>query len=135
MTELVDALWPRDPPPSAAHSVANHAMRLRSLLGSDWPRWQGDGYVLDHSSYADDRREFESAALAVLGSDSSPGSSVLAAERALSLWRGDPWLELDQIDVARFDRERLNELRASVEATECVRLFSECRGPCYESFV
>lgn len=127
MTVLVDALWPRDPPPSAAHSVANHAMRLRSLLGSDWPRWQGDGYVLDHSCYADDRREFESAALAVLGSDSSPGSSVLAAERALSLWRGDPWLELDQIDVARFDRERLNELRASVEERRCEALIRSGR--------
>lgn len=53
--DLVDALWPDDPPPSAEHTPHSHASRLRRPHGLPIVARDG-GYTLDLTEVALDAR-------------------------------------------------------------------------------
>ncbi len=126
--ELVDAVWPDAAPSATERSLANHAYRLRSVLGAGRPRWDGVGYRLDPSDYSDDRREFDRLAMSLVDGSADPRVAVDLADQALELWRGDPWQQLDHLDTAVFDRRRLVELRATIEESRCEALLRSGRA-------
>jgi predicted ATPase/DNA-binding SARP family transcriptional activator len=81
VSELVDTLWPDDPPPSARNSLQSHVARLRAALGvSGLITLEPAGYRLNLDRSRVDALLFED----------------LAADRAgeaVALWRGTPLLE------------------------------------------
>jgi DNA-binding SARP family transcriptional activator len=44
--ELIEALWPDDPPPSATKSLQAHVVRLRSALEPERPKGSAGQYVV-----------------------------------------------------------------------------------------
>jgi DNA-binding SARP family transcriptional activator len=96
--QLVDALWPKQPPASASQSLAVHVGRLRRLLepGRAAPApWsvlvtEPGGYRLDASRVLADFTQFEddvaAARVASNGEGAEPAVELL--EAALERWRG-----------------------------------------------
>jgi DNA-binding SARP family transcriptional activator/Tfp pilus assembly protein PilF len=95
LEELIDELWPVDPPASAVPNARTYAANLRRLFDAADPtrgliRRQGDGYLLNadrsgvdlHAFLDDCKRAGELRA----GGDLTKASTVLAG--ALARWRG-----------------------------------------------
>lgn len=119
--ELIQRAWAGHPPPTASAALRVHLARVRQLLGdgvtSALPRGR-QGYALDPSALSTDLGE-----LAVLrdqlAQNPEPAVGLALAERALALWRGEPFgggvedAELrviaEQLTQARLD---LEEIRA-----------------------
>jgi DNA-binding SARP family transcriptional activator/streptogramin lyase len=93
---IVDALWPSNPPPSAAKVVQTYVSRLRKAIGADAIKSRDGGYVLDVPHDAVDAVRFEQLVAAARFSD------------ALRLWRGPPLAGLEALGA---EAERLDELR------------------------
>src|SRR6266511_728396 len=125
--EIVDALWPESPPPSATKSVHALVSRLRGLLEGEPVARNGaevdngvlltrpHGYSLRVAPGELDLHRFDAllnegrAALAA-------GQADVAARtlrEALALWRGTPLAELAYASFARGEVARLQELRLS----------------------
>ncbi len=89
---LIDALWPEDPPRTAAHSIQIYVSELRKELAavnSDLIVTRAPGYVLQAPDDAIDVRRFERLAeegLALHRARDPAAREVLRA--ALALWRG-----------------------------------------------
>ncbi|MBD0330208.1 MAG: AfsR/SARP family transcriptional regulator [Thermoleophilia bacterium] len=119
--QLVDDLWPGDPPETAAHALQVYVSALRRLLGRERLRAEHGGYRLDASPDEVDAERFErlvrSGARLLERGDAAAARSLL--ERALALWRG-PALggvgESFHADRARLDTERLAALEQRIEA-------------------
>jgi peptide/nickel transport system substrate-binding protein len=116
--ELVDALWPEDPPPSARQTVESYVSRLRRALraaGLDGVTIESApaGYRLTLDGYMVDRDQFD--ALAAAGRDArAHGDTDLAAARlaeALSLWRGPALDGLADRSALRADAAALTQAR------------------------
>src|SRR5512145_645103 len=75
---IVDALWPEDPPASAAKVVQTYISRLRRALGAEAIDLRDGGYALRVPREAVDAVRFEDLL------------SRGRATEALSLWRGPP---------------------------------------------
>jgi predicted ATPase/DNA-binding SARP family transcriptional activator/peroxiredoxin len=96
---LFDALWPEEPPRTAAKSLQVHVARLRKVLGRDRISTQAGGYRLnvDEGELDLDR------------------ARRLAGERrfseALSLWRGHALVDFAHEQFAQAEIARLEELR------------------------
>src|SRR6266540_2560685 len=89
--QLVDVLWPLDPPPTARQQVHNTVHRLRQLLGAQLVT-AGQGYRLIVAADERDVDVFEALA-ARARDDLASGALDEAAARlheALGLWRGQP---------------------------------------------
>jgi class 3 adenylate cyclase len=96
---LIDALWPDDPPASAAKIVQTYVSRLRKVLGEEAIERRGGGYALRAARESLDLFQFEDLA---------------AADRpaeALALWRGPALADLAALPALRLEAERLEELR------------------------
>jgi len=121
--EVLDVVWPDGPPRTAPKSLANLVHRARTQLGDEVVVWHGSGYRLDPAALRTDHDEFERAAhrAAELLAAGHAAAALQDAQRALTLWRGTPWSELDHVDDAIFDRERLSELHTGLQETvaEC----------------
>ena len=106
--QLIEVLWPGQPPRSAVANVHTYVSRLRQLVGEDRLRRQPPGYRLH------------------LGDDELDATRFLAyaqsgaVDEALALWRGDP---VEDLPVAPGWRAELNRL---MEAYRTVRL-ARCR--------
>src|SRR6266511_223945 len=132
--EIVDALWPESPPPSATKSVHALVSRLRGLLEGEPVARNGaeidngvlltrpHGYSLRVAPGELDLHRFDElvnegrAALAA-------GEATVAARalrEALALWRGPPLAELGdasaRVEVARLEELRLSTLEERIEA-------------------
>ena len=115
--ELTDALWGDDPPASAHKNLQSCIVRLRKALGADAIETTDDGYRLAAPADGVDARCFEA--------DVATGRELLALgevdraafllERALGLWRGPAFAELDEWPPARREAGRLEELRRDAE--------------------
>jgi DNA-binding SARP family transcriptional activator len=79
---IVDALWPEDPPASAAKVTQNYVLRLRKTLGHDAVTTVSGGYALrvDDSTIDADR----AYALLAAGRSALGRGDALEAEHALS---------------------------------------------------
>lgn len=94
---IVDALWPDDPPPSAAKVVQTYVSRLRKTLGADAISRVDSGYALAAGVDVDALRFRE---LVRAG----------RVDEALSLWRGDALSDVPLLDA---EARRLDDLRVS----------------------
>ena len=93
---IIDALWPDDPPASAAKVVQTYISRLRKALGVEAIDLRDGSYALRVPREAVDAARFED--LVTSG----------RATEALSLWRGPP---LAGASALKSDRLRLEEMR------------------------
>ena len=113
--QLADALWHDTPPESWAKVVQGCVVRIRKALGPEAVETTPHGYRLEPSGVRVDAREFER--LVRLGHEHQarglPERAVVSYERALELWRGEPFDELRDWDAGRVEAERLHELMQS----------------------
>ena len=109
---LAERLWGGDPPPSAAARVRALVAELRRAIG-ETIETRSPGYLVPEGAVEVDADEF--AALIRQAGGAEPAEAAAAYDRALGLWRGDPYQELS-CPVAAAERHRLDELR--VEAVE-----------------
>lgn len=116
--EIIDVLWHGCWPATAPKSLGNLVLRLRRTVCSpDVPRWHGRGYSIDRDLLVEDRCAFELAAVTSRLHLTAGRAHValIEADRGLGLWRGEPWDDLDDLDAARLDRERLVQMKQSLE--------------------
>jgi DNA-binding SARP family transcriptional activator len=113
---IVDALWGEQPPPTAPEMVRNCIARARKRMGEDAIETHPGGYQLRVDPDSVDWLRFER--LAAEGSRAlerrEPKAALARFEEALSVWRGRPLPELDDVHAAQGAVERLEELRLTV---------------------
>ncbi|MEV5962085.1 BTAD domain-containing putative transcriptional regulator [Kribbella sp. NPDC051952] len=110
---LADALWGERPPASAAKVIQGCVYRLRKLLGSHAIETSTDGYRLTVPPDQIDSQRFEHAvarAGVLLAAGEAERAAVVLSD-VLTLWRGRPFDEVADWDVARIEVARLTELR------------------------
>ncbi len=126
--ELVDWLWPDDPPATALQSLRNAVVRLRRTIGADaverGPRgyrlgegWTTDAQRLDHL-VAEARRHLD---------EGEPAEAVDALDRARALVRGRPLDEVADEEWAVIASHELAERAAATDDLWCLAV-CEC-GP------
>jgi DNA-binding SARP family transcriptional activator len=109
--QLVDALWPDGPPPTAVKSVQVRVHGLRRALGdAGRVRYEYRGYRLVTSPGELDAAEFE--ALAAQGR--SPAGDARILRQALTLWHGAAFAGHGHLEPVRREAVRLDELRRQV---------------------
>ena len=112
---VVDTLWPgHRQPANALRSVQTHVSRLRSALGPAGERLltRPPGYLLRVEPGELDAERFAlllDQARRRAGDD--PGEALALLDRALGLWRGPPYGDLRDEELATGDAVRLEELR------------------------
>ncbi|MCI0688482.1 MAG: winged helix-turn-helix domain-containing protein [Sporichthyaceae bacterium] len=121
---LIDAVWDQRPPRSALHNIYLHIHQLRRLLGAATIVGRGrSGYLLTVSPTDIDAGQFVN--LAEIGSQALATGDVARAShqlhRALALWRGHPFADLDNppalaVDIARLTEARLTALERRIDA-------------------
>ena len=114
---LADALWGDAPPKSWPKVVQGSMMRLRRAIGTDAIETSSGGYRLTLQDEQFDTRRFE--LLVARGREFAavhePARAATAFERALALWRGAPFGELDGWAPGWAEATRLNEVRRAAE--------------------
>jgi DNA-binding SARP family transcriptional activator len=97
---LIDRVWGDEPPPAAVGTLYAYVSQLRKLLDPDRRgnatsgviSTTGSGYLLHATPAEVDASLFE---LLVERAESAPPAAALeSVERALALWRGDPYVDL-----------------------------------------
>src|SRR5690606_30903436 len=88
---LAERLWGGDPPPSAAARVRALVAELRRAIG-ETIETRSPGYLIPEGTVEVDADEF--AALVRQAGGTGPAEAVAAYDRALDLWRGDPYPDL-----------------------------------------
>jgi DNA-binding SARP family transcriptional activator len=108
---LIDALWPEDPPATAAHALDVYVSRLRKSLGADGLfETRGGSVRLNVPDEAVDAACFEQRVDAARRAK-VPADRLAALEQALALWRGRALVDLLDEPALRPERERLEEER------------------------
>jgi len=114
---LAAALWGEDPPASSLKVVQGCVVRVRRALGADAVRTEPGGYrlALHHDDL--DVSVFEDLVerardLLALG---QPDRARHLAGRALDLWRGEPFTDLEDWEPATAPRTRLVEQHLDAE--------------------
>ena len=98
----VEVLWPTSRPADPVAALQNHVSRLRHLLPASVIDSVGDGYRLNGAAVEVDA-DLLAAAIA--------SSSIGAVETFLAGWRDVAFPDLDDVDEARIEAQRLDELR------------------------
>ncbi|MDQ2707372.1 MAG: winged helix-turn-helix domain-containing protein [Actinomycetota bacterium] len=123
LDQLIDDLWPGNPPARAAATVQVFVSNLRRALAPDRPRGapaqllvtSAPGYVLRAEPGAIDAHEFvrlaEEGRLALDDDDSERTAELL--RRAAELWRGAALADVRDAPFAQAEAARLEELRLS----------------------
>ena len=112
---LVEALWPGDPPETAAHAVQVYVSQLRKALGPVIAT-RAPGYVLELDPEHVDVHRFSRLAQegrAALGTGEAAAAEV-ALREALALWRGPALADFVYEPFAQTQIARLEELRTVV---------------------
>lgn len=114
---LADALWGDRPPASWSKVVQGCVSRLRTALGAGAITTEGRGYRLDPEALELDSTRFTDLVLRGrhLVESASSERAVPVFRRALDLWRGEPFAELEEWLPARLETQRLTELRLATE--------------------
>ena len=105
--DLEQAVWGDDPPSSARHTIATHVFRLRRLGLVITTR--DDRYVLETPTDVDELERLVAASNSAL-EDSDLAGAAEALRRAVSMWRGQPLIDIDNLPEARIVATRLDEL-------------------------
>jgi predicted ATPase/DNA-binding SARP family transcriptional activator len=101
----VEALWPSGLPRDPGAALQNHVLRLRRGLPDGLIESVGSGYRVDP-----ERVQVDADRLVVLLGH-EPGDAVAELARMLAGWNGVAYPELDEVDDARAEAARLEELR------------------------
>lgn len=111
---LLDMIW-GDETPRAGHAALHPLMsRLRHLIGPETIITSPAGYTLALDPGCVDAVAFERLVVAAgdtLATD--PETSRIRCRRALDLWRGNPFGDVADLDFARLEALRLDELRTA----------------------
>jgi DNA-binding SARP family transcriptional activator/WD40 repeat protein len=117
--DLVDALWPAEPPRTAVRTLQVYVARLRAGLAGDDSAGEsvivtaGRGYRLALDPMAVDANRF--ARLVDLGRSALAGGHALSAvdtfTEALGLWRGPAYAGFEDAVFGRSEARRLDDLR------------------------
>jgi predicted ATPase/DNA-binding SARP family transcriptional activator len=115
--ELVEAAWPEERRAAAAGSLRVRLAKLRALLEPDRERGaaaevlvrEPAGYRLVVAPERVDAARF--ARLAEEASRLAPAAALDRCEEALELWRGEPFADLDLVEVAAAEARRLHGMR------------------------
>lgn len=116
--ELADALWGDSPPATSAKQVQVCVSRMRAKLPPRAVETSPAGYRLTlHGPDDLDVRAFETAVAHARDrlADHEPDRAVTAYARALALWRGRAYEDLEDWPGADVQRERLAELRQQAQ--------------------
>ncbi|HUS42344.1 MAG TPA: BTAD domain-containing putative transcriptional regulator [Ilumatobacteraceae bacterium] len=115
--QLADALWQGSAPASWAKQVQICISRLRKSLGPHTISTTSAGYRLDIDSVEVDADRFEHLITRghTYAADDQPDRAATSFARALELWRGEPFPELDEWPTAQIEAARLHELRLSAQ--------------------
>ena len=108
---LIDELWGAEPPTTAAKALQGLVSQLRKQLGSESLETVTGGYLLRVGPGETDAQEFEELLREARPLDR--GSALVKLEAALALWRGPALADFAYDDFARFEIDRLEELRES----------------------
>ncbi|MGH2446068.1 MAG: BTAD domain-containing putative transcriptional regulator [Candidatus Limnocylindria bacterium] len=110
---IIDRFWGDEPPETARAALQTYVSQLRRLLGEELIVRSGSGYLLDLRGQHLDSQVFNAfASAARTALDAGAWHEVLNdAERALALWRGPPFPELQGDEFAMAEIARLEELR------------------------
>jgi DNA-binding SARP family transcriptional activator/tetratricopeptide (TPR) repeat protein len=123
---LIDELWGEGSPPNAGHRLETVVSRLRQAVGLGQVLvTRAGGYVLMVDPDRVDAHRFEQLLDRGRAANASgrPGEAAVVLGEALSLWRGEVLGDLAYLPFARFEAERLEELRlAAVEERVEARL-------------
>jgi predicted ATPase/DNA-binding SARP family transcriptional activator len=117
-TQLVDELWPTDPPRAAIGTIQTHVATIRRGLGGERQRLhtRDGGYLLDLDADALDATRFTRLAQegrALARTDAAAAAGRL--EAALSEWRGEPLVGLaERAPRLQAEAARLRELHLGV---------------------
>jgi predicted ATPase/DNA-binding SARP family transcriptional activator len=113
--ELIEELWPEEPPLSAPHALHVYASRLRKAIGRDALVREPHGYVVQVEPKSVDAEVFERK-LEEGRRELAAGSAVAGSEllrEALSLWRGPALMDIEPGPRTRAAAAALNDLRLS----------------------
>ena len=113
---LVEALWPGQPPDTAAHAVQVYVSQLRKALGAEKLVTRTPGYVLELEPEHVDVHRFTRLAdegRAALG-EGDAAAAAGALREALELWRGPALADFAYEPFAQTEIARLEELRTVV---------------------
>jgi WD40 repeat protein/DNA-binding SARP family transcriptional activator len=115
--QLANALWGHTPPTSRNKVVQGCIVRLRKVLGQSAIETQLRGYRLAIAPDDIDSCQFESAIARAerLLATGEPERALRAADEALSLWRGAPFVEVSHWETGRSAALRLDNLRMHAE--------------------
>lgn len=105
---LVDRVWGEEPPPTARKALQVHIVAVRNVLGAERVATTSRGYRLVAEPHEVDAWYFEHLVRDALR---SPRTAVSGLGRALDLWRGTPYPDLDH-HALDGTRARLEELRS-----------------------
>ncbi|QYC41687.1 Regulatory protein AfsR [Nonomuraea coxensis DSM 45129] len=122
---LADHLWGEALPPSAPARVRGLVTELRRALGADTVVTRSPGYLIPADAADVDAEEF--TALVERARGESGEAAVARYERALALWRGEPFQELSG-PAAQAERYRLEELRYEAIEGRAAALLELGRG-------
>jgi DNA-binding SARP family transcriptional activator/WD40 repeat protein len=114
---LADALWGEQPPASWPKVVQGCVVRLRRTLGAGSIETVAGGYRLVLAGDDLDTTQFERLVARGRGQAATgePEQAAAAFARALVLWRGNPFQDLDKWATGRSEAGRLEELRRTTE--------------------
>lgn len=118
MDQLVEVLWPGDPPKSATANVQTYVSSLRSVLGTRRLETRPPGYRLVLQPDELDLLRFERLA-------EDGGLSDL--DEALALWRGDPVEDLPMAAAWQTPLEGLAQRRREVRQSRARLLIEDGR--------
>ena len=113
---LIDELWPGEPPQTGRAALRVRVSQLRKALGPEAVITRPPGYTLALEPGRLDLHRFERLAdesARALEAGEAERSRELA-EAALGLWRGEPLADVAELESARFEAARLEELRLAV---------------------
>lgn len=104
---LEDAMWGPAQPDDAAAALQTVVSRLRARTERDILDTHANGYSLG-LSVGIDVDDFDRLIAPVDGA--RPADRATHLEHALALWRGDPFVDVPDVDAARFEASRLHEV-------------------------
>lgn len=110
---LAEHLWNDETrPAAAAPALRTYVSRLRQALPDDvgeWLRTEPNGYRIEAPLEAVEHRHFAALRTAARQArdDGDPTRALGLLDRAIALWRGAPFIELEELDWARSEVEQL----------------------------
>lgn len=118
---LIDRYWPGGPPATAKAAIQTHISAVRALIGTDSIEFDGTGYRLRPIGVDLDAEEFDDLwTQAYDATDRGAWLETLeCSQRALRLWRGEPYEDIRDDWFAQPDVARLTEMRLVLAELEC----------------